>query len=81
MAMPQNPLLIEHLIRLFNDPEIQDLKSLIGMLKKYSKFNDITTQGKLRERLVTEGILNPQDAPKNGDKLFNYMKREIAKKS
>lgn len=80
MAMPQNPL-IEHLIRLFNDPEIQDLKSLIGMLKKYSKFNDITTQGKLRERLVTEGILNPQDAPKNGDKLFNYMKREIAKKS
>lgn len=81
MAMPQNPLLIEHLIRLFNDPEIQDLKSLIGMLKKDSKFNDITTQGKLRERLVTEGILNPQDAPKNGDKLFNYMKREIAKKS
>lgn len=80
MAMPQNPL-IEHLIRLFNDPEIQDLKSLIGMLKKGSKFNDITTQGKLRERLVTEGILNPQDAPKNGDKLFNYMKREIAKKS
>lgn len=80
MAMPQNPL-IEHLIRLFNDPEIQDLKSLIGMLKKDSKFNDITTQGKLRERLVTEGILNPQDAPKNGDKLFNYMKREIAKKS
>ena len=80
MAMPQNPL-IEDLIRLFNDPEIQDLKSLIGMLKKYSKFNDITTQGKLRERLVTEGILNPQDAPKNGDKLFNYMKREIAKKS
>ena len=80
MAMPQNPL-IEHLIRWFNDPEIQDLKSLIGMLKKDSKFNDITTQGKLRERLVTEGILNPQDAPKNGDKLFNYMKREIAKKS
>lgn len=80
MAMPQNPL-IEHLIRLFNDPEIQDLKSLIEMLKKDSKFNDITTQGKLRERLVTEGILNPQDAPKNGDKLFNYMKREIAKKS
>lgn len=80
MAMPQNPL-IEHLIRLFNDPEIKDLKSLIGMLKKGSKFNDITTQGKLRERLVTEGILNPQDAPKNGDKLFNYMKREIAKKS
>jgi len=80
MAMPQNPL-IEYLIRLFNDPEIQDLKSLIGMLKKDSKFNDITTQGKLRERLVTEGILNPQDAPKNGDKLFNYMKREIAKKS
>ena len=80
MAMPQNSL-IEHLIRLFNDPEIQDLKSLIGMLKKDSKFNDITTQGKLRERLVTEGILNPQDAPKNGDKLFNYMKREIAKKS
>ena len=80
MAMPQNSL-IEHLIRLFNDPEIQDLKSLIEMLKKDSKFNDITTQGKLRERLVTEGILNPQDAPKNGDKLFNYMKREIAKKS
>lgn len=80
MAMPQNPL-IEYLIRLFNDPEIQDLKSLIGMFKKDSKFNDITTQGKLRERLVTEGILNPQDAPKNGDKLFNYMKREIAKKS
>ncbi|WP_180102871.1 hypothetical protein [Acinetobacter sp. YH12126] len=79
MAMPQNSL-IEHLIRLFNDPEIQDLKSLIEMLKKDSKFNDITTQGKLRERLVTEGILNPQDAPKNGDKLFNYMKREIDKK-
>ncbi|PPZ94954.1 hypothetical protein C5B41_07430 [Acinetobacter ursingii] len=80
MAMPQNSL-IEHLIRLFNDPEIQDLKSLIEMLKKDSNFLGITTQGKLRERLVTEGILNPQDAPKNGDKLFNYMKREIAKKS
>lgn len=79
MAMPQHPL-IKHLIQLFNDPQIQDLKSLIENLKKDSKFVDLTTQKKLRDRLVTEGILY-DEAPKNGDKLFNYMKIEITKKS
>ncbi|WP_240687778.1 hypothetical protein [Alkanindiges illinoisensis] len=80
MAMPQHPL-IERLIQLFNDPQIQDHKSLIENLKKDYKFVDLTTQSKLRERLVTEGILNAEEAPKNGVKLFNYMKIEITKKS
>ena len=82
MAMPQNPL-IEYLIRLFNDAKIQDFKSLIHNLKADYKFTDITSQTKLRDRLISEGILNAENTPKARDteNLFNYMKREIAKKS
>lgn len=80
MAMPQHPL-IKHLIQLFNDPQIQDLKSLIKSFKKVYKSVDLTSHSKFRELLVTEGILNTDEAPKNGDKLFNYMKIEITKKS
>jgi hypothetical protein len=80
MAMSQHSL-VEHLIQLFSKLEIQDFKSLMDLLKKDSKFKHITNQSKLRNLLVTGGILNAEEAPKNGDKLFNYMKREIAKKS
>lgn len=80
--MPQNPL-VECLIQLFNDPKIQDFKSLIHNLKADCKFTDITSQTKLRDRLISEGILNAENTPKARDteNLFNYMKREIAKKS
>ncbi|WP_407487681.1 hypothetical protein [Acinetobacter baumannii] len=82
MAMPLHPL-IERLIQLFNDRKIQDFKSLIHNLKADDKFTDITSQTKLRDRLISEGILKAENTPKVRDteNLFNYMKREIAKKS
>ncbi|MEK5752520.1 hypothetical protein V3519_10920 [Acinetobacter variabilis] len=82
MAMPLHPL-IERLIQLFNDPKIQDFKSLIHNLKADDKFTDITSQTKLRDRLISEGILKAENTPKVRDteNLFNYMKIEITKKS
>ncbi|MCL6243236.1 MULTISPECIES: hypothetical protein [Acinetobacter] len=81
VAMPQHPL-IERLIQLFNDPKIQDFKSLIHNLKADYTFTDITNQTKLRDRLISEGILNADNTPKARDteNLFNYMKIEIDKK-
>ncbi|WP_151816887.1 hypothetical protein [Acinetobacter junii] len=82
MAMPLHPL-IERLIQLFNDRKIQDFKSLIHNLKADDKFTDITSQTKLRDRLISEGILKAENTPKVRDteNLFNYMKIEITKKS
>lgn len=82
MAKPQHPL-IELLTQLFNDTKIQDFKSLIHNLKADNKFTDITSQTKLRDRLISEGILNAENTPKARDteNLFNYMKIEITKKS
>lgn len=81
MAKPQHPL-IERLTQLFNDPKIQDFKSLIHNLKADEKFTDITNQTKLKDRLISEGILNAENTPKARDteNLFNYMKIEIGKK-
>ena len=82
MAMPQS-LLIERLKQLFNDPQIQDLNSLLDNLKADDKFTNITSKTKLRKQLIDKGILDKETTPKVRDteNLFNYMKREIAKKS
>ncbi len=82
MAMPQS-LLIERLKQLFNDPQIQDLNSLLDNLKADDKFTNITNKTKLRKQLIDKGILDKETTPKVRDteNLFNYMKREIAKKS
>lgn len=75
----QHPL-VQRLIQLFDCPDTKDLTSLIDNLKKDYKFSDITTHAKLREKLVTEGLLNNDIAPKNGKKLFDFIKKEITNK-
>ena len=68
--------LLDKLCEIFKENDIKDINSLISRVKEINNYSYIKTQGKLREKLISEHVLD-ENSPKTGGKLFEEIKRKI----